>query len=76
MYSELLPDDHERPTLLGRIFRPSAISGLAVELVEKGEVFDMTAARLLLAKILNSKDPSALLKALRTRIQKRFGNAE
>ena len=67
MYSQLLPDDYERATLLGRIWRPGAIPGPAVVLVEKGEVFDITAAQPLVAEILNSEDPTALLKALRTR---------
>ena len=67
MYSQLLPDDHERATLLGRIWRPAAIPGPAVVLVEKGEVFDITGAQPLVAEILNSEDPTALLKALRTR---------
>jgi fumarylacetoacetate (FAA) hydrolase family protein len=67
MYSQLLPDDHERATLLGRIWRPGEIPGPAVVLVENGGVFDITAALPLVAEILNSENPAALLKSLDTR---------
>lgn len=64
VHTELLPCDHGRATLLGRIWRPGAVSGPSIVLIENGEVFDITAAHPLMAEILNSENPSALVKAV------------
>jgi fumarylacetoacetate (FAA) hydrolase family protein len=66
-HHSLLPDDHERATLLGRIWRPGAIPGPSIVLVESGELFDITAAHPLMTEILNSEDPVALVNAVRIR---------
>lgn len=63
----LLPHDHERATLLGRIWRPGTVSGPSIVLIDKGEVFDITAAHPLMAEILNSENPAALVKSVRNR---------
>jgi fumarylacetoacetate (FAA) hydrolase family protein len=64
---QLLPDDHERATLLGRIWRPGATAGPSIVLIEKGEVFDITAAHPLMTEILNSENPSVLARTARGR---------
>jgi fumarylacetoacetate (FAA) hydrolase family protein len=48
---QLLPDDHDRATLLGRIWRPGATAGPSIVLIEKGDVFDITAAHPLMAEV-------------------------
>ena len=65
--SRLLPEDHERATLLGRIWRPGAVPGPSIVLVENGELFDITAAHPLMAEILNSENPVSLVKSVRVR---------
>jgi fumarylacetoacetate (FAA) hydrolase family protein len=62
-----LPDDHARATLLGRIWRPGAIPGPSIVVVENGEVFDITAAHPLMCEILNSENPLELVKGARGR---------
>ncbi len=65
--SKLLPNDHDRAILLGRIWRPGAVSGPSVVLIKDGEVFDITATHPLMAEILNSENPAALVKSVRNR---------
>jgi fumarylacetoacetate (FAA) hydrolase family protein len=60
---QLLPDDHEQATLLGRIWRPGAMAGPSIVLVEKGEVYDITASHPLMAEILSSEDPLQLVRS-------------
>jgi len=59
---QLLPDDHEHATLLGRIWRPGPTAGPSIVMIEKGEVFDITASHPLMAEILNSDNPLALIR--------------
>jgi fumarylacetoacetate (FAA) hydrolase family protein len=47
---QLLADDHDRATL-GRIWRPGATAGPSIVLIEKGDVFDITAAHPLMAEV-------------------------
>jgi fumarylacetoacetate (FAA) hydrolase family protein len=65
--TQLLPRDHDGATLLGRIWRPGAVSGPSIVVVDNGEVFDITAAHPLMAEILNSENPSALVQGIRDR---------
>lgn len=63
--SQLLPYDHERATLLGRVWRPGAVSGPCVVVIDDGEVFDITASHPLMSELLNSENPSAMAKTAR-----------
>ncbi len=64
---ELLPRDHVDATLLGRIWRPGAVSGPSVAVIEDGEVFDITAAHPLMAELLNCENPAASARGARRR---------
>ena len=63
----MLPNDHERATLLGRIWRPGIVPGPSIVVIDNGEVFDITAAHPLMAEILNSENPAALVRQVRRR---------
>jgi fumarylacetoacetate (FAA) hydrolase family protein len=62
-FEKFLPQDHERATLIGRIWRPGTIPGPAVVLIEAGEIFDITACHPLISEILNYADPAALVRS-------------
>lgn len=65
--NRLLPQDHERATLLGRVWLPGRVSGPSIVVIDNGEVFDITAAHPLMAEILNCEDPAALARSVCSR---------
>jgi fumarylacetoacetate (FAA) hydrolase family protein len=66
-FEKFLPQDHERATLIGRIWRPGPTPGPGIVLIESGELFDITASYPLISEILNSPDPAALVSSISRR---------
>lgn len=58
---ECLPDDVEQALLLGRVWRPGAVAGPGVVLVEEGRVYDLSRSHPLMAELCNLPDLTARL---------------
>jgi fumarylacetoacetate (FAA) hydrolase family protein len=61
-YADLLPEDHTRATLLGRVFDP-AVGGPCLVHLRGDRLVDVTAAGPTVSQLLEGPDPVAAIKA-------------
>lgn len=60
--ADTLPQDGDTGTLIGRAWRPGRPGGPAVVVVDKGEVFDITAEAPTIAHVLQSESPGEFVR--------------